>query len=125
MLEFIRRRSTSFLSWLILGAIAIIFGLQFGLPSDSLSVAPGSLAEVHGEEIRSEDFQFQIGLASRFGLVPKEAQMREIVGVNEELVDGMVERILLADAPLSPLRLGRQPDESDRRPLNDCRATER
>ena len=34
------------------------------------------------------------------------------------------ERILLADAPLSPLRLGRQPDESDRRPLNDCRATD-
>lgn len=96
MLEFIRRRSTSFLSWIILGAIALIFGLQFGLPSDSLSVAPGSLAEVHGEEIRNEDFQFQIGLANRFGLVPKEAQMREIVGVNEELVDGMVERILLA-----------------------------
>lgn len=96
MLEFIRRRSTSFLSWIILGAIALIFGLQFGLPSDSLSVAPGSLAKVHGEEIRNEDFQFQIGLASRFGLVPKEAQMREIVGVNEELVDGMVERILLA-----------------------------
>lgn len=96
MLEFIRRRSTSFLSWIILGAIALIFGLQFGLPSDSLSVAPGSLAKVHGEEIRNEDFQFQIGLASRFGLVPKEAQMREIVGVNEEIVDGMVERILLA-----------------------------
>ena len=48
MLEFIRRRSTSFLSWIILGAIALIFGLQFGLPSDSLSVAPGSLAKVHG-----------------------------------------------------------------------------
>jgi len=96
MLEFIRRRSTSFLSWIILGGIAVIFGLQFGLPSDSLSVAPGSLAEVHGEEIRNEDFNFQIGLASRFGLVPKEPQMRELVGVNEEIIDGMVERILLA-----------------------------
>ena len=96
MLEFIRRRSTSVLSWLILGTIALIFGLQFGLPSDSLSIAPGSLAEVHGEEIRNEDFQFQITLASRFGLVPKEPEMRELVGVNEELVDGMVERILLA-----------------------------
>jgi len=96
MLEFIRRRSTSFLSWIILGGIALIFGLQFGLPSDSLSIAPGSLAEVHGEEIRNEDFQFQITLASRFGLVPKEPEMRELVGVNEELVDGMVERILLA-----------------------------
>lgn len=96
MLEFIRRRSTSFLSWIILGGIAVIFGLQFGLPSDSLSIAPGSLAEVHGEEIRNEDFNFQIGLASRFGLVPKEPQMRELVGVNEEIIDGMVERILLA-----------------------------
>jgi parvulin-like peptidyl-prolyl isomerase len=95
MLEFIRRRSTSFLSWVILGAIAIIFGLQFGLPSDSLSMAPGSIAEVHGEEIRNEDFSFQINLASRFGLVPK-PELRELVGVNEELIDGMVERILLA-----------------------------
>ncbi len=96
MLEFIRRRSTSFLSWIILGGIALIFGLQFGLPSDSLSVAPGSLAKVHGEEIRNEDFNFQITLASRFGLVPKEPKMRELVGVNEEIIDGMVERILLA-----------------------------
>ncbi len=95
MLEFIRRRSTSFLSWLILGGIAIIFGLQFGLPSDSLTMAPGSLAEVHGEEIRNEDFGFQIGLASRFGLVPK-PELRELVGVNEEIIDGIVERILLA-----------------------------
>lgn len=96
MLEFIRRRSTSFLSWIILGGIAVIFGLQFGLPSDSLTLGAGSLAEVHGEEIRNEDFNFQVGLASRFGLVPKEPQMRELVGVNEEIIDGMVERILLA-----------------------------
>jgi hypothetical protein len=95
MLEFIRRRSTSFLSWVILGAIAIIFGLQFGLPSDSLSMAPGSLAEVEDEEVRNEDFSFQIGLASRFGLVPK-PELRELVGVNEEIIDGIVERILLA-----------------------------
>jgi hypothetical protein len=95
MLEFIRRRSTSFLSWVILGSIAIIFGLQFGLPSDSLSMAPGSLAEVEGEEVRNEDFSFQIALASRFGLVPK-PELRELVGVNEEIIDGIVERILLA-----------------------------
>lgn len=95
MLEFIRRRSTSFLSWLILIGIAVIFGLQFGMPSDSLSMAPGSLAEVHGEEIRNEDFGFQIGLASRFGLVPK-PELRELVGVNEEIIDGIVERMLLA-----------------------------
>lgn len=96
MLEFIRRRSTSFLSWIILGGIALVFGLQFGLPSDSLTLGPGSLAEVHGEEIRNEDFNFQVGLASRFGLVPKEPQMRELVGVNEEIIDGMVERLVLA-----------------------------
>lgn len=96
MLEFIRRKSTSFLSWFILGGIALVFGLQFGLPSDSLTLGPDGLAEVHGEEIRKEDFNFQVTFASRFGLVPKEAQMRELVGVNEEIIDGMVERILLA-----------------------------
>lgn len=96
MLEFIRRQSTSFLSWIILGGIAVVFGLQFGLPSDSLTLGAGGLAKVHGEQVRNEDFNFQVGLASRFGLVPKEAQMRELVGVNEEIIDGIVERILLA-----------------------------
>ena len=30
-------------------------------------------------------------------------------------------RILLVDSPLNPLRLGRQPEESDRLPLDDVR----
>lgn len=97
MLEFIRRQSTSFVSWLILGAIALVFGLQFGLPSDSLTMGPGSIAEVHDHEIRQEDFRYQQVLASMFGLTFKEPQMQELVGQNEELIDGMVERILLAE----------------------------
>jgi peptidyl-prolyl cis-trans isomerase D len=87
------------LSWIILGGIALIFGLQFGLPSDSLTLGADGIAEVHGEEIRNEDFSFQLTLASRFPrevTLPKEPKMRELVGVNEEILDGMVERILLA-----------------------------
>lgn len=96
MLEFIRRQSTSFVSWLILGAIALVFGLQFGLPSDGLTMGPGSIAEVHGHEIRNEDYRFQSNLAGAFRLVPKEPEMREMIGVSEELIDGMVERLVLA-----------------------------
>lgn len=96
MLEFIRRQSTSFLSWLILGGIALIFGLQFGLPSDSITLGANSIAKVHGEEIRDEDYKFQYGLSSRFRLIPKEPAQREALGVNEELIDGIVERMLLA-----------------------------
>ena len=33
--------------------------------------------------------------------------------------DAVVTRTLLADAPLAPLRIGRQPEESDRRPLSE------
>ena len=33
----------------------------------------------------------------------------------------VVERMLLADAPLAPLRLGRQPEVGDRRPLSEIR----
>ncbi|MEM9463049.1 MAG: SurA N-terminal domain-containing protein [Myxococcota bacterium] len=97
MLDFIRRQSTSFLSWLILGGIALIFGLQFGLPSDSLTLGADSIAKVHGTEIRNEDHNFQTILVNRFGMLPKEAQMREMVGAKEEIVDGIVERLLLAD----------------------------
>ncbi len=96
MLEFIRRQSTSFMSWLILGGIALIFGLQFGLPSDSLSLGASGIAKVHGEEIRDEDYKFQYSLSSRFRLIPKDADQREALGVNEELIDGIVERLLLA-----------------------------
>ncbi|MCX4242085.1 peptidylprolyl isomerase [Paraliomyxa miuraensis] len=97
MLEFIRRKSTSFLSWFILGGIALVFGLQFGLPSDSLTLGPDGLAEVYGEEIRKEDFNFQTRMASTMGFaMPKEAELREMIGVNEELLDGAVERMLLA-----------------------------
>lgn len=98
MLEFIRRQSTSFVSWLILGAIALTMGITFGGPSDMLSSAGvEGVAEVYGHEIRNEDYRFQLNLAARFGLVPKEPQMREMIGVNEELIDGMVERLLLAE----------------------------
>lgn len=103
MLEFIRRRSTSFLSWVILGGIAIIFGLQFGLPSDNITLGTDGIAEVHGEEVRKEDFNFQWSLYSRVAKMypgvlplPKEPEMQEAIGLNEELLDGMVERILLA-----------------------------
>ncbi len=94
MLEFLRSRSTGFLAWFILGAIALVFGLQFGLPGD-ITLGPDSLAEVHGQEVRNEDFRFQSGLVRRFGLMPKDPKQREAIGVNEEIIDGIVERILL------------------------------
>jgi hypothetical protein len=34
-------------------------------------------------------------------------------------MDARVERILLVDAPLSPMRIGRQPETTDRRPLSE------
>ncbi|MCH9686170.1 MAG: SurA N-terminal domain-containing protein [Deltaproteobacteria bacterium] len=95
MLDFLRSRSTGYLAWIILGTIAVVFGLQFGLPGD-ITLGPDSVAEVHGEEIRNEDFRFQSIMVQRFGLVPKEPKVREMVGVNEEIIDGIVERIVLA-----------------------------
>lgn len=95
MLEFIRRQSTSFMAWLILGAIAVVFGLQFGLPSDTLTLGEGAIAEVHGSDIRNEDYNYQYNLAARFGLIPKDTKMRKLIGANEEVIDGMIERLVL------------------------------
>ncbi|MCA9710326.1 MAG: SurA N-terminal domain-containing protein [Myxococcales bacterium] len=97
MLEFIRRQSTSFLSWLILGGIALIFGLQFGLPSDSFTLGSDGIAKVRGTEIRDDDFRLQIMVASLFRMIPKEPELKEMMGVNEEVIDGIVERLLLTE----------------------------
>lgn len=95
MLDFIRRQSTGFLAWIILGGIALVFGLQFGLPSDSLTLGPEGLIEVHGAEVRMENFESQRRMSYRFGLVPRDVARQKQLGVYEMMIDGIVERLLL------------------------------
>jgi hypothetical protein len=98
MLDFLRRSATSVFAWIILGVLALVFGLSFGLPSENLTLGPEKIVKVHGESIGDEDFRYELNLAARLGLVPKEPERRELMGVHEEVLDGIVERIVMSKA---------------------------
>ena len=59
MLHSLRKSSSSVFAWLLLGALAMVFGLSFGLPSDTLTLGDRPLASVHGERVTRDDFVYQ------------------------------------------------------------------
>ncbi len=84
--------------WAILGVIVLVFGLQFGLPSDSFNQGPKPVARVHGVPIQDEDLLYQSQAMTVFamqGRVPEE-RFAELMGLKEETLDAVVERIVLA-----------------------------
>ncbi|MBC8072910.1 MAG: peptidylprolyl isomerase [Deltaproteobacteria bacterium] len=86
-------------SWLILATLALVFGLQFGLPSDSLSFGKASFVKVHGEKIGEEDYRFQLGLvATVLDFEKIDERIRKFIGVDEEILESMIEREVLTDA---------------------------
>jgi peptidyl-prolyl cis-trans isomerase D len=98
VLDFIRKSSSSFMAWLILGALALAFGLSFGLPSDSLTFGEKPIVEVHGNAITKDDFQLQYTLVRGFVGVPKDPRMQQMMGVKEEVLESAIEREVLAAA---------------------------
>ncbi len=97
MLEFIRRQATSVFSWVILGVLGLVFGLSFGLPSDSLSLGSQPLVKVHGETVGDDDYRYQFNLMSRIVPIPKDTRMQELMGLKEEVLDAIIERHVLAE----------------------------
>ena len=97
MLDFIRKSSSSFMAWLILGALALAFGLSFGLPSDSLSFGEKPVVEVHGNNINDDDVRVQYTLVRSFIGVPKDALRQQIMGVKEEVLESTIEREIMAN----------------------------
>ena len=98
MLDFIRKSSSSFMAWLILGALALAFGLSFGLPSESLTFGNKPIVEVNGNPITQEDYNLQLTLVSGFVGVPKDERMQQAMGVKEEVLESAIERDVLAHA---------------------------
>jgi|GEM_PF-1110677 len=97
MLELIRRSATSFVAWVILGVIVLVFGLSFGLPSDSLTFGAQPIARVHGTSIAEEDYQYQFNLTTRIVPIPKDLKFQELMGLKEEILDAVVERLVLSN----------------------------
>lgn len=97
MLEFLRRSATSVFAWLILGILALVFGLSFGLPSDSIKIGSDAYVTVNGEPIKGSDYQYQYAVAKSFMPLPKDEKMAEMMGVKQEVLEAIVERHVLSD----------------------------
>ncbi len=98
MLNFFRRTASSVFAWIILGVLALVFGLSFGPASDNLSLGTGSYVKVHGESLGDEEFRFQANLVDRIVQIPKDPRYQELMGLKEEILDSAVEREVLFDA---------------------------
>lgn len=98
MLDFFRRSASSVFAWIILGVLALVFGLSFGPASDNLSFSGGSYVKVHGEGIGDEEFRFQANLVDRIVQIPEDPRYQELMGLKEEILDAAVEREVLFDA---------------------------
>ncbi|MBX7079447.1 MAG: SurA N-terminal domain-containing protein [Nannocystaceae bacterium] len=97
MLDFMRRSASSVFAWLVLGALALVFGLQFGLPSDSLSFGKKSYAKAFGESIGEDEYRFQLNLIRRAVPIPKDARFQQMIGLKEEVLETAIEREVLVD----------------------------
>jgi peptidyl-prolyl cis-trans isomerase D len=96
MLDFLRRSATSLFAWLIIGVLALVFGLSFGLPSDSgFAFGAKPFVQVHGEKIGEDEYRNQFNLLAHTVGIPSDPQFQELVGVKEEVIDTAVERELL------------------------------
>lgn len=97
MLHSLRKSSTSVFAWLLLGALALVFGLSFGLPSDTLTLGARPLAQVHGERVSRDDFVYQFNAVAGFVRIPQDEKLQQLLGVREEVLDSIVERLVLAE----------------------------
>jgi len=98
MLDFLRRSATSVFAWIILGVLAIVFGLSFGLPTDTLYFGTQPLVNVFGERIDDQSYRFQYNLIRRFLPVPKDARFQQMIGFKEEVLEAAIEREVLREA---------------------------
>jgi len=95
MLNYLRRSATSVAAWVILFALVLVFGLNFGLPTDTFEVGSAPLVKVYGHRIGDTDYQLQYNLIRRTRRLPKDPRMQQFFGVKEEVLASATERELL------------------------------
>jgi parvulin-like peptidyl-prolyl isomerase len=84
-------------AWILLGMLALAFGLSFGLPSDAITCGVQPLAKAYGSNIHDDDFQYQFRAISMTTRIPDDAKFQEMLGLREEVLDAIVERRVLGE----------------------------
>jgi peptidyl-prolyl cis-trans isomerase D len=90
-----RGKGGNIVVWLILGILALAFGFTFGLPSDQLSVGENGLVKVFGETVGNDDFVYEHRAINRVIPLP-EGEEGMTLGVREEVLEAVIERLVLA-----------------------------
>ncbi len=99
MIQTFRNATQSFVIWIILGVLALAFGLSFGLPSDAISLGDEPLVNVDGDAIKDGDYQYEYMAISQM-MMPRsqmDPKFMELMGFKEEVLEAVIERELLAD----------------------------
>jgi len=99
MIQTFRNATQSFVIWIILGVLALAFGLSFGLPSDAISFSDDPLVKVDGDAIKDSDYQYEYMAISQL-MMPRsqmDPKFMELMGFKEEVLEAVIERELLAD----------------------------
>ncbi len=97
MLQFLRKHSQSVLVWLLVGAIAFIFVVQFGPQSRGCGgqkLASEYVVKVHGYTVAPEAWRWAWVMHNGDQVQPKEAKAMRL---RENVMDGLIERELLVD----------------------------
>src|SRR6185503_2929057 len=69
------------------------------LPSDSLTFGKSAYVKVHGEKIGDDEYRYQITLLSMLIQFDKlDERIRKMIGVDEEVLESIVEREVLTNA---------------------------
>ncbi|MBZ5711064.1 peptidylprolyl isomerase [Nannocystis pusilla] len=84
-------------AWILLGMLALAFGLSFGLPSDAITCGLEPLAKTYGSNVVDEDFQYEFRAISLTTRIPEDAKFQEMLGLREEVLDAIVERRVLGE----------------------------
>ena len=90
-----RGKGGNIVVWLILGVLALAFGFTFGLPSDQLSVGENGLVKVYGETVGNDEFVYEHRAIGRVIPLP-EGEEAMTLGVREEVLEAIIERLVLA-----------------------------
>ncbi len=79
-------------AWLLLGTLALAFGLSFGLPSDAITCGVQPLAKTYGKNVLAEDYQYQSRAIELTNKLPEDPKFQEMMGLREEIMEAVLER---------------------------------
>lgn len=98
MLDVFRRTTTNLFAWILLALLALVLGISFGVPTDTISFGESPLVHVLGTRIGTQEYRTQFNLLRGHGLLPDDPVRQRIFGAREEVLESLVEREVLADA---------------------------